>query len=515
MGMKQQTIKDLELLIKELTGKLAKETEKSKKLSAEKKILKKKASRDTQRKKELLLSREKTRARSAAKSVKIKILERKLKPKRHHYTTLMVELSVMLRVFCGCSFRGISKILTLLKDYLCLEDLTIPSANTIQNWTSKLGLSSLKNLDKTYLEGDICVIIDECIQMGNSKMLMVLFAPAFEFVPVGTVPNTLSKTLNFSDVRVGYIGYDTSWTAKKIEKVLADTIKDTGLKIAYVVSDEASTLKCAAKLANVPYLADISHILGTCLRKTYNKNEAYKKLFTLINSYKLKGVNQDLTFLLPPKQRPKARFMNQKATITWANTLLSKYATFNEKEKEFFKDLFLHQSILKSLSKCLEVAEFVGLCYKEDGLCLASTAKVNDYLVNITIIDKQELLFINLLKEYVKNYEQQLTIICQKSGLETEKQGICRLNMCSDVIESMFGKYKNTASTNKLVSVPTTSLELPLCHMNITQLQEQIIPSIEETFVADICAWKEGHNVKNQAVRRAKFLKNEQKKSRL
>ena len=306
----------------------------------------------------------------------------------------MMELSVMLRLFAKCSYRSISMILKLLKDYLYLEDLTIPCANT------------------------------------------------------------------------------------------------SGLKIAYMVSDEASVLKGAAKLANIPYLAGISHVLGTYLRKTYAKNEAYKKLFTLVNLYKSKGVNQGLSYLLPPKQRPKARFMNQKATIKWANTLLLKYTTLNEKEKVFFKDLSLHESILKSLSICIKVAEFVGLCYKNEGLCLSANRKINDYLANLTITDEQAQLFTNLLKEYVKNYEQQRALICENSSLEVEKQGNCRLNVCSDIIESMFGKYKSMVSTNPLVGVPTTCLELPLCYMDVAKLKNQIIPSVESIIVADICAWK-------------------------
>ena len=112
-------------------------------------------------------------------------------------------------------------------------------------------------------------------------MLVILFASAFRFLPVGVKREDSNMILNFSDVRVAYIGYDTSWTAAKVEKAITATVKESGLKVAYMVSDEASTLKCAAKIANIPHLPDISHLLGTCLRKTYEKNEAYKNLLSL------------------------------------------------------------------------------------------------------------------------------------------------------------------------------------------------------------------------------------------
>ena len=98
-------------------------------------------------------------------------MENKLKPKRHHFTGFMMQLAVMLRVFTNCSYKNISMILTLLKACLPLDDLSIPCANTIQNWTSKLGLNALKNIDKTYLGEDICVVVDESIQIGSSILL--------------------------------------------------------------------------------------------------------------------------------------------------------------------------------------------------------------------------------------------------------------------------------------------------------------------------------------------------------
>ena len=346
-------------------------------------------------------------------------------------------------------------------------------------------------------------------------MLVILFASAFRFLPVGVKREDSNMILNFSDVRVAYIGYDTSWTAAKVEKAITATVEESGLKVAYMVSDEASTLKCAAKIANIPHLPDISHLLGTCLRKTYEKNEAYKNLLSLLSSYKSKGVNQDLTALLPPTQRIKARFMNQKAIVTWANTLLSKYDTLNEKEKVFFKDLSLHQPIIKSLSSCLMVAEFVGLNYKKQGICLESNQVMSDYLANIVLVDEQQKMFINFLIKYVKDYIEKLTAIYEKSGLEIDKQLICSLNPCTDILESMFGKYKNAVSSNPLVGVPTTCLELPLCYMDVQQLTAQIIPSIEEVFVADISAWKQGQSIQSQAIRRREFFKNKHKKSKI
>ena len=109
--------------------------------------------------------------------------------------------------------------------------------------------------------------------------------------------------------------------------------------------------------------------------------------------------------------------MNQTPTIVWANTLLSKYDTLKEKEKEFFKDLFLHKSLLKSMSASLEVAKFVGLCYKKQGLCLKSVQEIDNYLANVVIVDSVMQLFVNYLKEYTKNYAKTCNDIYENSSL--------------------------------------------------------------------------------------------------
>ena len=79
----------------------------------------------------------------------------------------------------------------------------------------------------------------------------------------------------------------------------------------------------------------------------------------------------------------------------------------------------------------------------------------------------------------------------------------------------MFGKHKNMVSSNPLVGVLTTCLELPLCYTDVQQLTAQIIPSIEEVFVADISAWKQEQSIQSQAVRRINFFNNKQKKSKI
>ena len=82
-----------------------------------------------------------------------------------------------------------------------------------------------------------------------------------------------------------------------------------------------------------------------------------------------------------------------------------------------------------------------------------------------------------------------------------------RINVCSDVIESIFGKYKRMISNNKFAGVSYIALELPLFTISLNQLRKEIIPAIEAIKMSKIKQWKDTYNIENQATKRKDFFK--------
>jgi len=101
-----------------------------------------------------------------------------------------------------------------------------------------------------------------------------------------------------------------------------------------------------------------------------------------VASYQSKGVNQDISYLCPPKQRSKARFMNQQGVVKWASRLLNRFEELGGKAQGFFCQLIEQQSIIKHLDNSLLVAKQVSLLFKKQGL-RCDSFKFRNYRIHV------------------------------------------------------------------------------------------------------------------------------------
>ena len=227
-------------------------------------------SRLKQRVRELIKSRDNWKnklkgVRQELKGVKHK-LERQGKAKWHHYPTKLIGLCILLRIFCGCSFEGIVKILGILKDYVGLEIDKIPCKNTIQNWVSKWGLFNYQNNPLSLVGKQVSLIIDESIRLGQEKLLLILSVP---------LERLGQSALSFADVVVVYMKGAKSWTGLAISEVVQKLEQSYGFEVKNILSDEDSKLKNASHLLKKAHVPDISHAIATCLKRGFEKAEDF------------------------------------------------------------------------------------------------------------------------------------------------------------------------------------------------------------------------------------------------
>lgn len=445
--------------------------------------------------KALGLSRDKWKLKNKHKSQTISNLKAKLKsgnkPKRHQYDLLIIQLCVLLRVGCGCSFRSIVKILEVLKTCLSLNFDRTPCANTIENWVAKIGLYSLNNPSISFgnQSAPVCLIIDENFKVSKESVMAFLATPD---------QKQTDQSLTRTDVEVVYLCGKSSWKSQTIKEQIEKVSSDSSFKVEYILSDECSKLTKAARLLEIDHLPDINHGIATVLRKIFKKNEQYQSLIKLISGYASKCVNQKLTYLRPPKQRVKARFMNQKPIIEWGLNIVKKFNTISKEEQRFFKELKNYESILMDLNNCIEMGEAIIKPLKEKGLNHKSlknfksqitkakqTAEENKYIIEFT----------TLLDEYRKKYE---TFLADKSG---------NYNVSSDIIESLFGTYKNLIGTNPLVGVSLMDLELPVHCLSQNEIMNITKIALEQVFTNDLQEWISTHSIQNQSIKRREFFK--------
>lgn len=469
--------------VKRLEEKNARLDEKYSCIRAKEKYLKK-------RLRELTKSRDLWKNKSRDKSLQTKQLIAKLKrrekAKRHQYALWIVTVCINLRTQCGCSYQSIRKILVIFTASFQLDISRIPCANTIQNWNSKMGLHALENTDNQLVGQEVSLIADESIRLGKEKLLLILLSPL----------NKVSEdALCRSDVVIGFLGGRVSWPGVDIAQVIKEELIAKGYQVKVLVSDEGSNLGKAARESGLAHLADISHATATCLRKTFERDPDYKAFIKLLKHYRAKGVNQDLSYLCPPKQRAKARFMNQKSLVKWAIRLLEKFDTLNETEAAFFSELKDHERIIKCLEKALGWAEQISLPLKTIGLSKATIKKALKQLEEYATKDERLIQFKAFFKTYLVDYE---LFVKDRDG---------HYNVSSEIIESMFGIYKEKVSENPLAGVTLLSLELPLHCMTEKKIERETKVALEGIFTTDLKKWVDSHTADNQLVKRLKFFK--------
>jgi len=350
-----------------------------------------------------------------------------------------------------------------------------------------VGLYELKKLGKGLKGKQISLIVDESIRLGREKQLLILAIPW---------KKEKEGALKFEDTQVLHLEGSISWNGEKIAKVIASLIEQHGFEVKHLLSDEDGKLKKASRLSDLVHLPDISHAVGTCLRRSFEKEENYKAFTSLVASYQRKIVNQEISYLHPPKQRSKARFMNQSGIVKWSSKMLSRFDKLDKKGKEFFSELPVHQEVIKELEDCLSVAKSISLCFKNKGL----SAKTLAIAQQITKNEEEEQglfgVFLTNLNGYLTQYQQVL-----------KRLGKSTIDVCSEIIESLFGKYKSKAHSHPLTGLTKLNLEVPLYCLTNEELVQQIPLALEQISMNQLEQWIDKHSSDNQLIKRINFFK--------
>lgn len=188
--------------------------------------------------------------------------------------------------------------------------------------------------------------------------------------------------------------------------------------------------------------------------------------------------------------------MNQSKLIKWARILLIKIDTLDQKGKKFFSKLANHQPIILSLAKCLQAAEKISLPMKKGGLSKKTLKKAEQILKSIDRTDVHVSTFIGHFEVYLAKYQ---------SFLDENGDGCYHIS--SEIIESLFGKYKSKANNYALTGVTKLNLELPLYCMDDAELSEALPLALEDIFMTDLDDWRTKHSSDNQLVKRRNFFK--------
>ena len=455
------------------------------KLETENKLLRQKIRRQNQRISEIYVSRTSWKDKYKAEKA-LKVLTRNsvfgstTKAKGYSYTTQLISLSVGLYLLGGCSYRSVVRILL----YFNLEwgiNIAIPSKSSISIWVEKLGYYQYAVSAEIY-KCDYGLIIDECMVIGQQRLLLILGINATK---------TENRASLLSDVRLLGIEVRASWKAEDVAKSIAKVTEKMQRQPVYVISDGAANLKKGIADAGLIRLSDVSHKMALILEKHYKNTPLFMAWSKDLSKAKFVGIMQAQAYLLPPKQRTIARFMNLSASIDWSKKMLLSWENLSVKEQLHFQWISNYKSFIDEISTVFDLSNQIITELKIKGL---SHKSVDNCL---KLIEKFPKKVADMLLPNIKAY-----LLEEKDKLADENTV---WHTCSNVIESVFGKYKSNLSSNPLNGV--TGMVLSLALQTNKGLKFNLNNALEQVSMAELNTWKCTHLSDNQVVKRKNTLK--------
>lgn len=438
--------------------------------------------------------------------------------KAHLYSLKVMMLGIQFIILAHCSLRGAMHIFKIICNFFCIET---PSWVTIQNWLLRAGLYSLQK--SALRRSDWIFILDNTVQIGTKKALIILGVSREHLKNSG-------YCLKHTDVRVFEIFPSDRINGEIVNCKIKNVADKTGIPLQ-IVADKGPDINLGINLftaihQDTIYTYDITHKTANMLKKLLESDPIWKSFQAECAKLKQKIQQTELAHLSPPKQRTKARYLNVHLLIMWAEKIIayqkrndfsSIKATYRLSEKVIDSFMFLSKRKKNLLRR------ICGITYKEkDEFIFAvkgligekSAGRISEKLLKKANISKERFgiyfgwigSYAKMIKKYgkiisiieatnkhvkntgihnstAKECESKVRAIKSRSDdvkqfkidlmqhLKNEGKGISKskaLLGTSDIIESIFGKYKILDANSSTKGIGKMILSIPVFTTKIT-----------------------------------------------
>ena len=403
-------------------------------------------------------------------------------PWHHAYSVGVITLSVRL-VVCACvGLRCLEKILKLMTPLFQLPRST-PSWSSSRLWLLRVGYYKLTR--EKDIADDWVWIVDFTIQAGDIKCLTIVGvrlswlenekherqdqALSHEDVePIELVPVRQSN---------GEIVYQHLEAAKKKTGVPRQIIADWGSDV------KAGIHKFIDQHPQTDYIYDVKHFTAGILECEFKDDLMWTEFTKWASQTKSELHQTALSYLEPPNQRAKSRYMNMDILVAWGGKVLafldrieihiktqSELAAIQQKLdwiRQFGDDLAQWHEILDLVEKTeayVRTNGFFSGCDKD----LRGLLRLSPNATARTIRIRWALI------EYVLDAS-----LKAKPGE--------RLLGSSEVIESIFGKFKYMQREHEKGSLTGLVLAIPAMVSQTTQ--DVVQRALETVPIHEVCRW--------------------------
>ena len=237
------------------------------------------------------------------------------KPFHGHYPLQTMRLAIRMVAYALTSLRGTVRCFEIFSEVFPRE---IPCYVTVQNWLLTFGLHQLLTA-KEHRE-DWVYILDFTVELGTQKCLVVLGVTLERL-------RRSHYVLRHQDVTILAIVVTTQTSGTMIATILNELTEETGVP-KQVLSDHGSDVKKGTELfcqehEDTVYTYDITHKIGTLLKHLLGKHETWQEFVRRCGETKRKTAQSKAGFLTPPKPQDKARWLNLEPFVQWAEKVLA------------------------------------------------------------------------------------------------------------------------------------------------------------------------------------------------
>lgn len=363
---------------------------------------------------------------------------------------------------CGISLRGAGKVFQLFNPD---ELSTTPSFTGIRKWLGRIGIYELKR-ENEYRD-DWIFIVDFTVELGKQKALVILGISQKYFQNEVISKN---RSLSHKDVEVLGLEIMDSTTGELIEQQLDKISKKVGIPVQ-IVADNGSDLAKGIKLyqdkyPDLIYTHDVTHAMALLLKKQLNSDDRYQSFLKECNLCRQKLQQTELSFLAPPSQRSQCRYFNVERLTEWGINILN---SSPETLMTLMPDSD-HSLVINKIVDKLGWLTGYKLELTQWNQMVLLTRQIETHLKQSGINNQSPTHF---LKEQVifddtslNNFQQHVFDYLTFQSAKFKNTDIFLAT--SDVIESLFGKYKQFSVRCPFKEMGLMILTIYLSTMDLT-----------------------------------------------
>lgn len=387
---------------------------------------------------------------------------------RHPYPLELMWLGVVVHLCYNVSLRASSKVLEAVGQLYGIEIGQV-SASTIRNWCLKVGFHFLQQELKP---GKYVLIADESVGTGRERLLLLLLVPIEHASPI--------SPLDIKEVYVWSVQSKASWSGQAIGAIIEEKTRHSGICIEYAISDAGNNLRKGFAHSQVKWIGDCTHAVANCTQKLLQKEETFQGFIQQMLATRSKWVMSQYHLYLPPALRAKSRFHQLLVVHTWADKMLAHWQQMPVAVQLELAYVWQNQELIGIMADLHTLIEKFTRLFKASGIN-AHTRRIwqqtcqhwsEQKRENQQTISPKIQQFIQTMNQYLEQ---------QRSVLPQHDQILC----CSDVIESIFGKYKNKGGCPFITEDILNIAAYPK-HIAKAEVKQALI----DTWYKDIQLWK-------------------------